>query len=246
MKKQLLNLIIILTILPLYLHAGGSGNKDNLPDSTLKIISINTDSANIGDIITISGFGFGSTQDTSFVSFNNIQASEYSSWSETEIKVKVPEGAISGKVAVMVNEKKSNDVDFSVISLIESVLIPAGSFQMGNMGLYYVEYTEIPEHTVTLTKSFYMGKYEITQNQWKKIMGTEPSKFKGDNLPVERINWYEAVEFCNKLSEKDGLTKCYTIIGTDVTCNWNANGWRLPTEAEWERREQQRTFTVEF
>jgi formylglycine-generating enzyme required for sulfatase activity len=121
-------------------------------------------------------------------------------------------------------------------SIVESVLIPAGTFQMGNTGAFSASYTddEKPVHTVTLTKSFYMGKYEVTQSQWKTVMGTDPSGFKGDNLPVEQVSWYDAVEFCNKLSEKDGLTKCYTINGTDVTCNWSSNGWRLPTEAEWE------------
>jgi formylglycine-generating enzyme required for sulfatase activity len=121
-------------------------------------------------------------------------------------------------------------------SIVESVLIPAGTFQMGNTGAYSDQYTddEKPVHTVTLTKSFYMGKYEITQSQWKTVMGTDPSNFKGDNLPIEQVSWYEAVEFCNKLSEKDGLTKCYTINDYDVTCNWSAKGWRLPTEAEWE------------
>jgi formylglycine-generating enzyme len=56
----------------------------------------------------------------------------------------------------------------------------------------------------------------------------------GDAYPVYSVSWYDAVMYANKLSQRDGLRPCYTINGTDVTCNWSANGWRLPTEAEWE------------
>jgi len=65
-------------------------------------------------------------------------------------------------------------------------------------------------------------------------MWTNPSKFKGSNLPVENVSWYDAVNFCNALSSAAGLTPAYTVNGTDVTWNRNANGYRLPTEAEWE------------
>ena len=65
-------------------------------------------------------------------------------------------------------------------------------------------------------------------------MGNNPSRFKGDNLPVERVSWYDAVEFCNRLSRKEGLTPEYTISGKDVTWNRSADGYRLPTEVEWE------------
>ncbi|MDP8232945.1 MAG: formylglycine-generating enzyme family protein, partial [Candidatus Zophobacter franzmannii] len=80
---------------------------------------------------------------------------------------------------------------------------------------------------------FYIGRYEVTQKEWQAVMGKNPSKFKGDNNPVEKISWYDAVKYCNKLSEKEGLTKCYSGSGKKIQCNFNANGYRMPTEAEW-------------
>ena len=92
---------------------------------------------------------------------------------------------------------------------------------------------ECPQHQVKVS-SFYMGKYEVTQREYQAIMGKNPSHFKGDNLPVEQVSWYDAVEYCNKRSQRAGLTPAYTITGEMVSWNRSANGYRLPTEAEWE------------
>ena len=114
------------------------------------------------------------------------------------------------------------------------VLIPAGPFSLGNTGSYEGEYDEKPPATIIISKPFYISKYEITQQQYKAVMGNNPSEFKGDNLPVEQVSWYDALNFCNALSQSEGLTPCYTINGTKVTSDFEANGYRLPTEAEWE------------
>ena len=103
---------------------------------------------------------------------------------------------------------------------------------------------ERPQHSVTITRSFLMARTEVTQAQYVAVTGlTNPSNFKGDQLPVEQVNWTEAVSFCNKLSELDGLTKAYDA---NNNVNLAANGYRLPTEAEWEYAARAGTTTPRY
>ncbi len=97
------------------------------------------------------------------------------------------------------------------------VLIPPGDFVMGSPKTEYVDWPEYEaQHHVILTKGFYMSATEVTQSQWSAVMSNNPSQFKGDDLPVDRVTWEEAVAFCRKLSQMESRT------------------YRLPTEAEWE------------
>ena len=97
---------------------------------------------------------------------------------------------------------------------MELILVPAGSFMMGSES---GKADEKPRHEVTISQPFYMGKYEVTQAQWQAVMGSNPSNFKGDNLPVEQVSWDDAIAFIARLNaQKDGYS------------------YRLPTEAEWE------------
>lgn len=112
----------------------------------------------------------------------------------------------------------------------EYVLVAGGTFRMGSES---ATDNEQLIHEVTLS-SFYIGKYEVTQTQWRETMGTDPSLFKGDSLPVERVNWYDAIAFCNALSESEGLTPAYSGSDDSISCDFTADGYRLPTEAEWE------------
>lgn len=113
------------------------------------------------------------------------------------------------------------------------VLVEGGTFQMGSIS---GESHEKPVHSVTVS-DFAISEYEVTQSLYKEVMGSNPSssnKGTGDNYPVNDVSWFDAVKFCNKLSENKGFTPAYTISGITVTWNKNADGYRLPTEAEWE------------
>jgi formylglycine-generating enzyme required for sulfatase activity len=142
---------------------------------------------------------------------------------------------------------------------MEMVLVNAGDFEMGKNG-GGTSGNVTPVHTVTLTQNFYIGKYEVTQKQWQEVIGSLPEYLTdypygvGDNYPVYDVSWYDALVFCNRLSMIEGLSPAYRISnstdpavwGTVPTSNsgnaaWNAvtvvsgsNGYRLPTEAQWE------------
>ena len=101
---------------------------------------------------------------------------------------------------------------------MEFVQIPAGSFMMGcSEGDGECSDQENPRHQVTISKPFYMGKYEVTQEEWEKVMGNNPSQFKGPKRPVENVSWDDVQEFLGKLNQSAPSGKKY----------------RLPTEAEW-------------
>ncbi len=120
-------------------------------------------------------------------------------------------------------------------SIGDMVLIPVGTFRMGNITDHPDGYSdEKPVHEVTITRPFLMGRTEVTQAQYTAAIGSNPSNFNGPDLPVERVNWYDAVEYCNALSRHEGLDPCYSGNGTSIVCDFTANGYRLPTEAEWE------------
>jgi formylglycine-generating enzyme required for sulfatase activity len=145
---------------------------------------------------------------------------------------------------------------FSIFALIFSshiifaddnfVLVERGSFVMGSPVYERDRHSGEIQRRIGVN-SFYMAQYQITQEEYEELMGVNPSLFRGSNLPVENISWFDAIEYCNRRSLADGLNPVYKIdtIRTDlnnlnitmrwlVTWNRNANGYRLPTEAEWE------------
>ncbi len=127
--------------------------------------------------------------------------------------------------------------------------IPAGTFLMGSPEDDTDAHSdEKPQHRVRIRKPFYLGVCEISQAQYQAAMGNNPSQFSSywvgkdeidgqstDQYPVENVTWLDAVEFCNKLSEMEGLKPFYEINWEAVrVLDWNGPGYRLPTEAEWE------------
>lgn len=112
-------------------------------------------------------------------------------------------------------------------------LVKGGTFKMGNSFEEIFE-DELPVHQVTLN-DFYIGVYEVSQAEYEAVMGNNPSNFVNKLNPVESVTWFDAVNYCNKLSAKEGLTPCY-IIGRNNRVTWDtkANGYRLLTESEWE------------
>ena len=123
------------------------------------------------------------------------------------------------------------------------LLINEGSFTMGSPDSERQRNKDEAAHSVTIS-SFYVDPYEVRQSDYEKIMGTNPSHFKGDNLPVENVTWFDAIEYCNRLSQSRGLTPVYTIDGDTVTWDRKADGYRLLTEAEWEYTARAGTTTI--
>lgn len=91
-----------------------------------------------------------------------------------------------------------------------------------------------PLMTEVHVSSFWISRFPVTQAEWEKVTAANPSRFKDPARPVECVTWIDAVEYCNRRSLHEGLAPCYHIINGLWQCNFTANGYRLPTEAEWE------------
>jgi formylglycine-generating enzyme required for sulfatase activity len=132
------------------------------------------------------------------------------------------------------------------------VLIPAGDFLMGDQSMpNRGDPNELPVHTVQVS-AFYIGNCEVTKAEWDVVKtwarqngftDLAEGEGKAADHPVQSVSWYDVVKWCNARSRQEGLQPCYTVSGAvyqigvneGVACDWTANGYRLPTEAEWEK-----------
>ncbi len=108
------------------------------------------------------------------------------------------------------------------------------SFTMGSPDDEAGRNTNETAHAVALTREVEFSTHEVTQLEYETIIGSNPSRFTGDNLPVENVTWFDAIIYCNALSLSEGLDEVYSVSGEAVTWDSEADGYRLPTEAEWE------------
>ena len=186
------------------------------------------------------------------------------------------EGYIEETQRVELSPGGSTSVDFELEVYVEPsslapegfVLIPAGSFQMGSPSSEPGRDDDETQHRVTITRDFYLQAHEVTQGEWRALMGNNPSYFSscGNDCPVERVNWYEAVAYANELSDREGLQQCYRVSGRSGTLGGGCDdetycigdfsyssvsfvgldceGYRLPTEAEWEYAARAGTTTA--
>ncbi len=116
------------------------------------------------------------------------------------------------------------------------VPIPSGFVHVPDGSFGFNRLKENPNHNVS-QDGFYISSTEITQEEWNKYMMPAEVSFTGDTLPVDNVSWMRIIRYCNARSESEGLEPAYTITGSSagsVTCKFSANGYRLPTEAEWE------------
>jgi len=115
---------------------------------------------------------------------------------------------------------------------VSMISVSGSKFVMGSMEPD-ADPDEFPIYVVGIP-NFFMSKHEITQKEWMMVYGTNPSASVDSRRPVENVSFYDAVEFCNAKSELDGFIPCYEFKNNDIICDFRANGYRLPTEAEWE------------
>jgi formylglycine-generating enzyme required for sulfatase activity len=136
-----------------------------------------------------------------------------------------PEALVKAPTEPVLTTAPVEGESFSIPDInLDMLWCKPGTFMMGSPEDEEDRYDDETQHEVTLTQGFYLGKYEVTQEQWEKVMGTDPSLFEGATLPVEKVSWEDAMKFCEKLTQME------------KAAGRLPEGWAytLPTEAQWE------------
>jgi formylglycine-generating enzyme required for sulfatase activity len=202
------------------------------------IISIVNKNTFVNDTITIYGENLGDPGLNSYVVFTGsnkdtiIHSSKCLQWTVSKVKLIVP-NTNSTRINLVCNSINTDFLEIIINKLpdLATVEIAPGKFLMGSIfGLK----DELPVHEIEISSTLIVSKYEINQFYYMQVMGTNHSIIKDNRLPVDSISWIDAIIFCNKLSEISNLQPAYTFFGENVKWDTIANGWRLPTEAEWE------------
>ena len=169
---------------------------------------------------------------------------------EADMAIHDPDPAVCSDAVLLCN---GDNPDADTEGCTNFALVPAGTFTMGSPTdeLGHVSEHET-QHEVTLTSSFFIQTTEVTQGQWRALMGNTMWFFKecGDDCPMEMVTWFDAVGFANAKSVAEGLEPCYdpegAVIGDPDGNLYHCEGYRLPTEAEWEYAARGGTQTAFF
>ncbi|MDR1466290.1 MAG: formylglycine-generating enzyme family protein, partial [Treponema sp.] len=162
---------------------------------------------------------------------------------EKEFRVFAEDLAIVPQISAALIQNMPDTSKVSLNPAENMVKIEGGVFTMGSPSNEPARDTDESAHQVAVG-GFLLSKFEVTQAEYESLIGNNPSAFKRPDFPVEQVSWLDAVIFCNAKSERENLTPVYTISESGISWNHDADGYRLPTEAEWEYACRSGTATV--
>ncbi len=226
----------IYIFIAIFLFSCDGNNDFAISSGSPKITSLSNHITYPTDTLIIFGKNFPLNYDSAAIIFNDsvvIRKNDCLYWRANSIGLIIDEQIPSGYFYIVFGKDTSEKINLTVLPYppLEIITVSSGYFKMGSTtGLE----DELPIRNVYLTKTIEVSKKEITQRLYEFITKNNPSTIKDYALPVYNVSWLDAIIFCNKLSEKDGLKAVYSINDTIVVFDTTANGWRLPTEAEWE------------